>query len=105
MARTVAIGRKNCLFMSSDNRGKAAAVLYSIMASAKSNQVEPFAFVQDLLCQLSGCSPTAVATPLPDAWLAAHPDEAGAGRGSWSTEFCDTEKLILDGYSAFCLKT
>jgi transposase len=39
----VAIGRKNYLFMGSDNRGKAAAILYCMMASAKANQVEPFA--------------------------------------------------------------
>ena len=50
--RPVAIGRINYLFMGSDNGGKAAAVLYSIMASAKANQVEPFAYVCDLLTQL-----------------------------------------------------
>jgi transposase len=43
MVRPVAIGRKNYLFLRSDNGGKAAAVLYSIMASARANQVEPFA--------------------------------------------------------------
>jgi hypothetical protein len=72
--RPVAIGRKNYLFMGSDNGGNAAAVLYSMMASAKANQVEPFAYVRDLLNQLSRCSPPAVATLLPDAWLAAHPE-------------------------------
>ena len=30
---------------------------------------------------------------------------AGAGRGSWAYQICSTEKLILDGYSEFCLKT
>jgi hypothetical protein len=34
--RSVAIGRKNYLFMGSDNGGTAGAVLYSIIASAKS---------------------------------------------------------------------
>ena len=58
----MAIGRKNYLFMGSDNGGKIAAILYSIMASAKANQVEPFTYVCDLLIQLSGCSPTAVAS-------------------------------------------
>lgn len=36
-ARPVAIGRKNYLFMGSDNGGRAAAILYSMMASAKAN--------------------------------------------------------------------
>ena len=78
--RPVAIGRKNYLFMGSDNGGKAAAVLYSIMASAKANHVEPFAYVCDLLTQLSRNMPPAVVTLLPDAWLAAHPES----RRCWS---------------------
>jgi transposase len=80
MVRPVAIGRKNYLFMGSDNGGKAAAVFYSIMASAKANQVEPFAYVRELLSQLSGCLPPAVAALLPNAWLAAHPES----RRCWS---------------------
>jgi hypothetical protein len=80
MVRPVAIGRKNYLFLGSDNGGKSAATLYSIMASAKANQIEPFAYVRDLLNQLSSCSPPAVAALLPDAWLRAHP----ASRRCWS---------------------
>jgi transposase len=80
MIRPCAIGRKNFLFFGSDEGGRAAAVLYSIMASAKANRVEPFAYVRDLLGQLSGCSPPAVAMLLPDAWLAAHPES----RRCWS---------------------
>ena len=71
--RPVAIGRKNYLFMGSDNGGKAAAVLYSIMASAKANQVEPFAYVRDLLVRLTRVTPPPVTSLLPDAWLVAHP--------------------------------
>jgi len=41
--RPVAVGRKNYLFLGSDDGGKAAAVLYSVIASATANQVEPFA--------------------------------------------------------------
>jgi hypothetical protein len=74
MVRPVAIGRKNYLFLGSDNGGKAAVVLYSIMASAKANQVEPFAYVRDLLVQLSGATPPQVAALLPDAWLTSHPE-------------------------------
>jgi hypothetical protein len=74
MMRPVAIGRKNYLFMGSDNGGKTAAILYSIMASAKANLVEPFAYLRDLLVQLSRNSPPLVTTLLPDAWLATHPE-------------------------------
>ena len=71
-----AIGRKNYLFLGSDNGGKAAAILYSIMASAKSNQVEPFAYVRELLLHLSGD----LSDLLPDQWLQTHPD----ARRRWS---------------------
>ena len=78
--RPVAIGRKNYLFMASDNGGKAAAILYSMMASAKANQVETFAYVCDLLVQLSRHSPPAVAALLPNTWLAGYRES----RRCWS---------------------
>lgn len=80
MVRPVAIGRKNFLFLGSDNGGKAAAILYSMLASAKSNQVEPFAYVRDLLVQFSGEPPTDLSGLLPDAWLSSHPES----RRRWS---------------------
>jgi transposase len=43
MLRFVAINRKNYLLLGSDNGCGAAAVLYSVLSSAKANQVEPFA--------------------------------------------------------------
>ncbi len=59
MVRPCAIGRKNWMFLGSDNGGQAAAILYSIMATAKANQVEPFAYVRDLLVRIlrhaAGC--------------------------------------------------
>ncbi len=70
--RPVAIGRKNYLFLGSDHGGKAAAILYSLMASAKANQVEPFAYVRDLLVRLSGNRPDDLSELLPDQWLTTH---------------------------------
>ena len=80
MVRPIAIGRKNWMFLGSDNGGKAAAILYSIMASAKSNQVEPFAYVRDLLVRFSGKRPDDLSDLLPDEWLKTHPD----ARRRWS---------------------
>ena len=80
MVRPLAIGRKDYLFLGSDNGGAAAAVLYSVLASTKANQVEPFAHVRDLLVQSSGHSPPAAAALRPDAWLTAHPE----ARCRWS---------------------
>jgi len=76
----VAIGRKNYRFLGSDNGDIAAAVLYTVPASAEANQVEPFTHVHDLIDQLSRCSPLAASVLLPDAWLSAHPE----ARRCWS---------------------
>ena len=80
MVRAVAIGRKNWMFLGSDNGGKAAAILYSVMASAKANQVEPFAYVRDLLVRLLGSQPDNPSNLLPDEWVKTNPD----ARRRWS---------------------
>jgi len=50
--RGVAIGRRNWLFAGSDEGGKTAAVLYSIVATCKQLNVEPFAYLRDMLTRL-----------------------------------------------------
>jgi len=80
MVRPVAIGRKDWIFLGSDNGGKAAAIPYSIMASAKANQVEPFAYVRDLLVRLSGERLDNLSKLLPDEWVKTHPE----ARRCWS---------------------
>ena len=76
----MAIGRKDYLLLGSDNGGKAAATLYNMMASAKANQVEPFAYVRDLLVQFSGEPPEDLSDLLPDERLKTHPE----ARRRWS---------------------
>ena len=80
MIRPCAIGRKNYLFFGSDEGGRAAAVLYSILASAKANQVEPFAYVRDLIATFASDSDPDLTRLLPTAWLTNHPD----ARRNWS---------------------
>ena len=80
MIRPCAIGRKNYLFFGSDDGGRAAAVLYSILASAKANQVEPFAYVRDVVEGFSKNAEPDLTRLLPGAWLAAHPE----ARRNWS---------------------
>lgn len=74
MIRPCAIGRKNYLFLGSDRGGRAAATLYGILASAKSNQVEPFAYVRDLLVHFSRGDVADLSRLLPDQWLKTHPE-------------------------------
>ncbi len=72
--RPCAIGRKNYLFVGSDRGGHAAAVHYSLMASCKANDVEPFAYVRDMIDRISGCSVGNLCDLLPDVWLKSHPE-------------------------------
>jgi len=47
--RAIAVGRKNYLFMGSDNGGKSAAVAYTLIETAKLNGVDPQAWLTDTL--------------------------------------------------------
>lgn len=47
--RPVALGRKNHLFAGSDGGGERWAMICSLIATAKLNEVEPFAYIRDVL--------------------------------------------------------
>jgi transposase len=71
--RPCAIGRMNWLFFGSDRGGETAAILMSILASAKRHGIEPFAYVRQLLIALSSAD-VDLRSLLPDVWIAAHPE-------------------------------
>ncbi len=73
--RDQAIGRKNWLFLGSDQAGPRAAVLCTIIAGAKRHRIEPWAYLHDVILQLSvDASPELLASLLPDRWAQAHPE-------------------------------
>lgn len=72
--RPIAIGRKNWLFVGSIAAGHRAAVLMSLVASCKANQVEPWAYLKDIFTRLPyGPEGDDLAALLPDRWLADNP--------------------------------
>jgi transposase len=88
LVKIPATGRKNYLFVGSPRGGEGAAVMYSLVSSAKANGVEPFAWLRDLFtCLPSHRSGEAFAQSeageavssselddlLPDRWLQSHP--------------------------------
>ena len=57
--RTVAVGRKNYLFAGSDDGAERAAVLYSLLGSCALAEVNPWAYLQDVLTKLANDWPYA----------------------------------------------
>jgi transposase len=83
--RPCTLGRKNYLFFGSDRGGRTAAVWYSLVASCKVHQVEPWAYLQDTLghlAKLDFAVPDAARLMplLPDVWRDAHRE----ARRKWS---------------------
>jgi len=66
--RGVAVGRKNWMFYGSDNGGHTAAVLTSLIATAKRLGLDPFAYLRDIFARLSSHPQTRLAELLPDQW-------------------------------------
>jgi transposase len=71
--RHQAIGRKNWLFLGSENAGPRAAILYTILAGAKRHRIEPWAYVRELLMRLHA-EDSQIDELLPDRWASAHPE-------------------------------
>ncbi len=66
--RPIALGRKNWLQIGSDRGGRTAAVLLSVVQSCMALEVEPFAYLRDVLDRVSTHPASRIAELLPDAW-------------------------------------
>ena len=51
--RGIALGRKNYLFAGSDAGGERAAAIYSLIGSAKLNDLDPEAYLRDVLTRIA----------------------------------------------------
>jgi transposase len=72
--RPVALGRKNHLFAGSDGGGHRWAVLCSLIESCKLNDVEPYAYLHDVLIRMVDGHPiNRLDELLPWAWKAGNP--------------------------------
>ncbi|MFK4754900.1 IS66 family transposase, partial [Oceanobacter antarcticus] len=53
--RPFAIGRKNWLFSDSQRGAKVSAMMYSLIETAKANDLEPYAYLRRVFAQLPLC--------------------------------------------------
>ncbi|HEX8200976.1 MAG TPA: transposase domain-containing protein [Isosphaeraceae bacterium] len=75
--KPVAIGRKNRLFVGSDNGGKTLAMLMSLCTSCKDFGVDPPAYLRDMLERLRTHPNSRIEELLPDRWELAQSRGAG----------------------------
>src|SRR5208283_5386764 len=76
--RCVAVGRRNWTFAGSDSGGKRAAAVYSLIATCKLNDVDPRAWLADVLARLPDHPAHRVGELLPWAWKARQEAAASA---------------------------
>ena len=76
--RCVAVGRnKNLTFAGSDQGGRRAAAIYTLIETAKLNDIDPQAWLADVIARLPDHPAERIAELLPWNWRAAAPHRKG----------------------------
>lgn len=70
--RGIALGRRAWLFCGSDRGGQRAAAMYSLIVSAKMNDIDPQAWLADVLARLNDLPQTKLHELLPWEWKRLH---------------------------------
>jgi transposase len=65
--RPVALGRKNYLFAGSHEAAQRAAIIYSLVATCKANNIEPYAWLKNTLTIINDCRANKLHQLLPTA--------------------------------------
>ena len=74
----IALGRKSWLFAGSDRGGERAAVMLTLIQTARLNEVDPRAWLADVLARIADHKITDLAALLPWNWRHAIPVERAA---------------------------
>ena len=67
--RGIALGRKSWLFCGSDRGGVRAAAIYTLIGTAKLNNVDPQAWLADVLDRIAGTPQSQLDQLLPWNWI------------------------------------
>ncbi len=75
LIRLVAVGRKNYLFAGSDAGAERAATAYSLIATCTLHEIDPWAYLTDVLEKIAAGWPNRdLDALLPAPWLQRHPE-------------------------------
>ncbi len=87
--RPIAVGRGNWLFLGRETAGPTAAIMYTVIQSARLNHVDVLPYLTDVLRHLPAVAAgdtAGIDAFLPDRWLAAHPEHRMVERERESRE-------------------
>jgi transposase len=70
--RAIAVGRRNWTFAGSDEDGRRAAAVYTLIATAKLNDIDPQAWLADVLARMPDYPAKRIGDLLPWNWQAEH---------------------------------
>jgi transposase len=76
--RGLALGRKSWLFAGSERGAERAAIMYTLIQTAKLNDVDPQAWLADTLSKIADTSQSRLSELLPWNWTADRPSRAAA---------------------------
>src|SRR5689334_13564068 len=74
--RGIALGRRSWLFAGSDRGGERAAAMYTLIATAKLNSINPQAWLADVLARIADHPALQLNELLPWHWKATQPHAA-----------------------------
>jgi len=66
--RALALGRKNWLFIGNEDSGEATAVILSLVQTCRGLGINPFEYLQDVMCRLMSHNNQRLFELLPDTW-------------------------------------
>ena len=78
----LALGRKNYLFVGSEGGGKAAAIAYTLIETAKLNGIDPQAWLTDILGRIAEHKINKIDELLPWAWAATRAEAASTPKAA-----------------------
>jgi len=70
--RIIALARKNSLFFGNERAGRRFAILYSLVATCERHEINPEAYLTDVLLRIQDQPKDQVAELLPDRWKIRH---------------------------------
>jgi transposase len=85
--RAVSIGRKNWLFLGSENGGKTAATLMSLIGSAHHLGINAWVFLKDVLERIPRTPTEQLESLLPDVWQREQAENVTGRRGRRTLTF------------------